>query len=86
MKEKTKEILKKVSVDQILLIVVAICYLLETLFIKGLFTNPILLIATSILGVVAIVISAIKKKYKWALIDLLICILCLGIAYPLYML
>ena len=80
-----KDKLKKVSLDQILLIGVAVLYLLETFLIEGLFTNPILLMATLVLGIIGIVVSAVKKKYKWILVDLIICILCLGIAFPLYM-
>lgn len=76
--------MKKIKFEQILLIIIAVVYLLESYLLAGLFTNPLLLIVTLAVGLIALIISLIKKQYKWAIIDLLICLVCSAVAAYLY--
>lgn len=77
--------MKKIKFEQLLLIISAGIYLLETFFIAGMFTNIILYFITLALGVIALIKSSIGREYKWMAINLLICLLCSGIAYRLMM-
>ena len=76
--------MKKIPSEQWALIIVAGLYLLESIFIGGLFSNLLLFGMTLIIGIVAIVIAIVKQRYQWALIDVLICLLCSGFVYYLY--
>ena len=76
--------MKKIPFEQWILIIVAIIYLLESIILAGLFTNILLFGITFVVGVVATVVSIIKKQYKWAIIDVLICLFCSGLDYYLY--
>lgn len=81
---KLKDKVKAMKYEQPLLAVISVIYFLETMFVGGLFTNPILLVATLIMGVIATTIATIKKEYKWVIFDLLIFLICFGIVYSLY--
>lgn len=76
--------MKKVPLAQWIFFIVAIFYLLESILLAGLFTNILLLFATLVAGVIVIVISIIKKQWKWAFFDLVACLLCSGIGLYLY--
>ena len=75
---------KKVIFEQILLMIFAALYLIESIFLRGLFTNLPLVMATLVIGIIVIIVSLVKKQYKWAFLDLLICLVCFGIAVYLY--
>ena len=67
---------KLVQVSQVLLFIVGILYLLESIFIRGLFTNVYLLVGVGIFGLVAVIVSLIKKEYKLLMLDVAICLSC----------
>lgn len=71
-----KEKGKVISISQVLLFVVVVLYLLESLFIKGMFSNVFLLIAVGIFAAVALIISLVKKEFKLAILDIVICLSC----------
>lgn len=71
-----KEKGKLIKVTQILLFVMASLYLLESIFIRGMFSNPLVLLFVTIAGIVAIIVSIFKKEYKLILLDFLICLVC----------
>ena len=77
--------MKRIPTEQWALIIVAGLYLLESIFLAGLFSNLLLFGMTLMIGVVTIVIAIVKQRYQWALIDVFICLLCSGIVYYLYM-
>ena len=77
--------MKRIPMEQWALIIVAGLYLLESIFLAGLFSNLLLFGMTLMIGVVTTVIAMVKQRYQWALIDVFICLLCSGIAYYLYM-
>lgn len=72
MKEKGKLIL----ISQILLFIVFILYLLESIFISGMFTNVFLLMGVTIFTIIALIIALIKKEFKLAIVDIAICTVC----------
>ena len=49
-------------------------YLLESIFLRGLFTNPLIALVNIIVAIIAMVIAFIKKEKKLAIIDLSILI------------
>lgn len=55
-------------------------YLLESIFLAGLFTNPLLALINVIISIITLVISIIKNERKLALIDLGILLVTLGIS------
>ena len=63
---------KLAKVMHTILFVLTGLYLLETILITGLFTNPLLACINIIVGIVALVIAIIKNERKLALIDLAI--------------
>lgn len=67
---------KLIKGSQILLFIVAILYLLESIFIRGLFTNVYLLVGVGIFGFIAVIVSLIKKEYKLLILDAAICVGC----------
>lgn len=71
-----KEKGKLVEVTQILLYVMGILYLLESIFIRGMFTNVFILAGVVIFGVIAAIASFFKKEYKLAILDIVICLVC----------
>lgn len=56
----------------IILFIITILYILETIFIRGLFTNVMLACVNIALSIAALITSLIKKEYKLAVIDFII--------------
>ena len=71
-----KEKAKSIQISQILLFSLAILYLLESIFIRGLFTNVYLLVGVGIFGLIAAIVSLVKKEYKLLILDVAICLVC----------
>ena len=65
---------KLVKIMHIILFVITALYLLESIFLRGLFTNPLLALVNIIVAIIAMVIAFIKKEKKLAIIDLSILI------------
>lgn len=76
--------MKKVPLAQWIFFVIAVLYILESILLAGLFTNILLLMVMLVVGLIAIVISVIKKQWKLAFLDLIVCLLCFGIGFYLY--
>jgi len=61
-------------------------YILESIFIRGLFTNVYLALINMGLSIITLIISAIKKEYKLVIIDFIILIGTAGIfTYLIYL-
>ena len=71
-----KEKGRLIQISQILLFTTFILYLLESIFIRGLFTNVYLLVGVGIFGFIAVIVSLIKKEYKLLILDAAICVGC----------
>ena len=65
---------KLVKIMHIILFVITALYLLESIFLRGLFTNPLIALVNIIVAIIAMVIAFIKKEKKLAIIDLSILI------------
>ena len=65
---------KLVKIMHIILFVITASYLLESIFLRGLFTNPLIALVNIIVAIIAMVIAFIKKEKKLAIIDLSILI------------
>ena len=76
--------MRKIPFEQWALIIVAVIYLLESIFVRGLFSNILVFGMTLIIGIVVTVVAIFKKRYKWAIIDMVICLLCFGLVCYLY--
>lgn len=63
-----------IKITHSILFIVTAMYILESIFIRGLFTNFYLACINMGLSVLAIIISAIKKENKLAIIDFIILI------------
>lgn len=63
-----------IKIIHIILFITTAMYILESIFIRGLFTNFYLAFINMGLSIVALIISAIKKEYKLAIIDFIILI------------
>lgn len=61
-----------IKIMHIILFIITGMYILESIFISGLFTNFILAGINIALSIVVLVISLIKKEYKLAIIDFII--------------
>ena len=61
-----------IKITHIILFIITGMYILESLFIRGLFSNIILACINIVLSTVVLVISVIKKEYKLAIIDVVI--------------
>lgn len=62
----------EIKIMHIILFIITGMYILESIFIRGLFTNFILAGINIVLSIVVLVISFIKKEYKLAIIDFII--------------
>lgn len=63
----------------ILFLIVGSIIVLEYMFVKGMFTAPLLIIMIGILGIINIIFEIVDKKYIYALNYLLMSIaLCMG--------
>ena len=60
---------KLVKIMHIILFVITALYLLESIFLRGLFTNPLIALVNIIVAIIAMVIAFIKKEkeisYYW---------------------
>lgn len=65
---------KLVKIMHIILFVITALYLLESIFLRGLFTNPLIALVNIIVAIIAMVIAFIEKEKKLAIIDLSILI------------
>lgn len=65
---------KLVKIMHIILFVITALYLLESIFLRGLFTNPLIALVNIIVAIITMVIAFIKKEKKLAIIDLSILI------------
>ena len=65
---------KLVKIMHIILFVITALYLLESIFLRGLFTNPLIALVNIIVAIIAMLIAFIKKEKKLAIIDLSILI------------
>ncbi|WP_370830663.1 hypothetical protein [Clostridium sp.] len=61
-----------IKISQIILFITTILYILESIFLSGLFTNVMLATLNLIVGVICIIISLVKKEYKITIIDLVL--------------
>ena len=61
-----------IKIMHIILFIVTGLYLIESLFLRGLFTNTLIAIINIILGIITIIISIVKKEKILAIIDLAI--------------
>lgn len=61
---------KLIKIMHIILFIITGLYLLESIFIRGLFTNPMLACINIILSIITLIIAIIKKENKLAIIDL----------------
>ncbi len=60
------------KITHVILFIITGLYLLETIFIRGLFTNIILACITIAWSLISLILALIKKEYKLAIIDLII--------------
>ena len=61
-----------IKITQIILFITTALYLLESIFLAGLFTNIILAAINIVVSIICIIISLIKNEYKLAIIDLVL--------------
>ncbi|CAI3553254.1 conserved membrane hypothetical protein [Clostridium neonatale] len=61
-----------IKIIHVILFIIAGMYILESIFIRGLFSNVILACINIILIIVAFIIAFIKKEYKLIIIDFVI--------------
>ena len=74
-----------IKITQIILFITTALYLLESIFLAGLFTNIILSGLNLIVSVICIIISIIKKEYKLTIIDLVLAAITLAIFIYFYL-
>lgn len=68
-----------VKITQITLFITTILYILESIFVAGLFTNVMLAVLNFIISAICIIITIIKKEYKLTIIDLILAAITLSI-------
>ena len=68
-----------IKITQIILFITTALYLLESIFLAGLFTNIILAAINIVVSIICIIISLIKNEYKLAIIDLVLAAITLAI-------
>ncbi|CAI3562671.1 conserved membrane hypothetical protein [Clostridium neonatale] len=61
-----------IKIIHVILFIITGMYILESIFIRGLFSNVILACINIILIIVAFIIAFIKKEYKLIIIDFVI--------------
>ena len=61
-----------IKITQIILFITTALYLLESIFLAGLFTNIMLAALNLLVSAICIIISLIKKEYKLTIIDLVL--------------
>ena len=68
-----------IKITQIILFITTTLYILESIFLAGLFTNIILAAINLIVSFICIIISIVKKEYKLTIIDLILAAITLAI-------
>lgn len=63
---------KGIKILHTILFIITGLYILESIFIRGLFSNIYLACINIILSIISLIIVLIKKEYKLAIIDLVI--------------
>lgn len=61
-----------IKILQIIFFITTTLYILESIFLSGLFTNIMLATLNVIVGIICIIISLVKKEYKLTIIDLVL--------------
>ena len=74
-----------IKITQIILFITTALYLLESIFLAGLFTNIILAAINIVVSIIFIIISLIKNEYKLAIIDLVLAAITLAIFIYFYL-
>ena len=74
-----------IKITQIILFITTALYLLESIFLAGLFTNIILAAINIVVSIICIIISLIKNEYKLAIIDLVLAAITLAIFIYFYL-
>ena len=74
-----------IKITQIILFITTALYLLESIFLAGLFTNIILAAIIIVVSIICIIISLIKNEYKLAIIDLVLAAITLAIFIYFYL-
>ena len=64
-----------IKITHIILFITTALYLLESIFLAGLFTNIMLAALNLLVSAICIIISLIKKEYKLTIIDLVLAII-----------
>ena len=64
-----------IKITQIILFITTALYLLESIFLAGLFTNIMLAALNLLVSAICIIISLIKKENKLTIIDLVLAII-----------
>lgn len=67
---------KLIKLSQYIFIIFVVLYLIESLFIRGLFTNFYLFFSTIILGCISTIIALFKKAYLFVGIDVALIMAC----------
>lgn len=68
-----------IKITQIILFITTTLYILESIFLAGLFTNVMLAVLNFIISAICILITIIKKEYKLTIIDLILAAITLAI-------
>ena len=61
---------KLIKIIHTILFIITGLYLLESIFLRGLFTNPLIALVNIIVAIAAMVMAFVKKEKKLAIIDL----------------
>ena len=68
-----------IKISQIILSITTALYILESIFLAGLFTNIMLATLNLLVSIICIIISLVKKEYKLTIIDLLLAAITIAI-------
>ncbi len=70
---------KLTKITHIILFIITGLYILESIFLRGLFTNPAIALINIIIGIITLLIAIIKKEKRLMIIDLAILLVVLVI-------
>lgn len=70
---------KSVKISQYIFFVSVLLYLMECLFIRGLFTNTYLFMLVLIVGCISGIIALFKKTYLFTIIDVALIAVCFAV-------
>lgn len=76
MMNRLNNIPKSIKLSHGIFIVFVLLYLIESLFVRGLFTNVYLLLATVLIGFICAIMALVKKRYLLTAIDAIVIIIC----------